>query len=112
MRLIIAGGRDYSLSEDDFSKLNSINDVTEVVSGCAKGVDSDGEAWGQSQGLDVQRFKPDWARYKRGAGLVRNKEMAVYADAVALFPGGRGTNNMYEVAKKARLKIFDYRSGA
>jgi predicted Rossmann-fold nucleotide-binding protein len=35
--------------------------------------------------------------------------MAEYADAVALFPGGRGTENMASEAAKAGLKVFDFR---
>ena len=44
MKVIIAGGRDYILSNQDIERLESIRkEVTEVVSEGAKGVDSDGE---------------------------------------------------------------------
>jgi hypothetical protein len=38
--------------------------------------------------------------------------MAKCADAVALFPGGRGTENMYQEALKAGLIIYDFRLAA
>jgi predicted Rossmann-fold nucleotide-binding protein len=34
--------------------------------------------------------------------------MAKYADAVALLPGGRGTDNMRENARRYGLKIYEY----
>ena len=40
MKLIIAGGRDYIFNLEDIKKLNSIEGITEVVSGGAKGADS------------------------------------------------------------------------
>jgi len=34
-----------------------------VVSGGARGIDTLGEIWAQSQGIPVTRFPADWARY-------------------------------------------------
>lgn len=114
MKLIIAGGRFQHLSEEQIAILDRIHTehgVTEVVSGGAKGVDSDGEAWAQSRGLPVKRFVADWRRFRRGAGPIRNRDMAAYADAVALFPGGSGTRGMRDLARKAGLTIFDFMAG-
>lgn len=38
------------------------------------------------------------------------KKMAEYAEAVVLFPGGKGTDNMYETAIKHNLVIYDFRN--
>jgi predicted Rossmann-fold nucleotide-binding protein len=110
MKLIIAGGRSYNLSAEDVARLDAIEGVTEVVSGGARGVDRDGEAWAEANGIPVRRFPPEWNRYGRGAGVVRNREMAAYADAVALFPGKRGTESMCEEARKAGIVIYDFRA--
>jgi predicted Rossmann-fold nucleotide-binding protein len=48
--------------------------------------------------------------YGKGAGHRRNKQMANYADALAIFPGGRGSANMFEEATKKDLMIFDFRN--
>jgi hypothetical protein len=109
LKLIIAGGRSYKLTEADTDRLDALDGVTEVVSGCAAGVDRDGEAWAERKGIPVRRFPADWKRYGRGAGPVRNREMAAYADAVALFPGKRGTESMFEEARKAGIVIYDFR---
>ena len=109
MKLIVAGGRDYHLTLHDIRRLESSNAITKIVSGGASGVDNDAEKWGESRGIPVRIFKADWKRYGRCAGPLRNREMADSADAVALFPGGRGTTSMYNEATKRGLEIFDYR---
>src|SRR5215813_11090088 len=38
---------------------------------------------------------------------LQNKPMAEHADAVAPFPGGRGTDSMYREAKRAGITIYD-----
>src|SRR5690606_3144256 len=95
MKLIIAGGRDYRFTPNDIEQLNSLKNITEVVSGGAKGADAEGEQWATEQGIPIKIFKADWKQYGRGAGPRRNQAMADYADAVVLFPGGKGTENMF-----------------
>lgn len=113
MKLIIAGGRDYHFTEEDYAWLNQfLPYVTEVVSGGALGADRCGEIWARRYGIPVKRMKPDWKKYGRAAGFIRNGSMALYTSsgdggAVALFPGGAGTRNMFEQAKKAGLKVYN-----
>lgn len=111
MKLIIAGGRAYQLSLNDFIDLGFCFDgvATEVVSGGAEGVDMCGEAWAKAQGLRVQRFSPDWNLHGKAAGPIRNRMMAAYADAAVIFPGGKGTENMMQEARLACLEIWDWR---
>lgn len=46
--------------------------------------------------------------FKLGAGPVANRQMAAYADAVAVFPGGSGTRNMLAKARRAGKRIFNF----
>jgi hypothetical protein len=111
MKLIIAGGRDYALTDDDRQRLDDIHNrtpITEVVSGHATGADLGGEEWAEARGIPVRLFRARWGLHGPSAGPIRNGQMAKYADAVALFPGGRGTANMAQVAQKAGLQIFDF----
>ena len=73
-------------------------------------MDLGGEKWAESRGIPVKRFPADWKRYGRGAGPKRNRAMAEYADAVALFPGDRGTASMRKEADKFGLRIYDFSS--
>ena len=108
MKTIIAGGRDYFLTDDDIKFLNTLN-ITEVVSGCARGADEGGINYALSNNIKLTRFPALWDKYGKSAGPIRNKEMAEYAEAVVLFPGGKGTNSMYNEARKEGLRIFDLR---
>ena len=108
MKIIIAGGRNYRFKIGDRSKLANIPDVTEVVSGGAPGADAAGESWARANNIPVKRFPADWGRHGKAAGPIRNRQMAEYADAVALFPGGRGTESMRREAERAGLQIFDF----
>lgn len=112
MKLIIAGGREYQFNDHDYAKLNAIHEeykVTEVVSGGATGADKCGEVWADANGIAIKRYPADWLNHGRAAGPIRNRVMAEYADAVALFQGGRGTDSMCREAEKVGIVIFDCR---
>ena len=108
MKLIIAGGRDYHLTKEDFLKLDGLPPVSEVVSGCARGVDAYGELWAKQHEIPVKRYPANWSLYGKSAGPIRNREMAEYAEALAVFPGGKGTASMRLLAKTHGLEIYDF----
>lgn len=109
MKVIIAGSRDITDYEAvKRAVVNSGFEITEVVSGTARGVDQLGEQWAIDNNIPITPFPANWANYGRGAGFRRNLEMAQYADAlIALWDGvSRGTKNMIITAGKYRLKIY------
>lgn len=109
MRVIVAGGRD--LPEDDLELIALVCDelvtlgATEVVSGCARGGDKIGEEAANVLGLPVKKFPAEWNKHGKAAGMIRNGQMASYADALIALPGGKGTANMVVQAKFNNLKI-------
>lgn len=111
MKLIIAGGRKYKFTDKDIERLDELledYDIQEVVSGKARGADTEGENWALTRGIPVKEFPANWNLYgKNKAGVIRNREMAQYADALAIFKGGNGSADMRKQAKKYGLIIFD-----
>jgi hypothetical protein len=111
MRLIIAGGRlfeDYKkLCETCDFYLQNINDEIEIVSGTAIGADKLGEKYAKEKGYKLKQFPANWAKHKKAAGYIRNKEMAQYADTLIAFWDGksRGTKHMIDLARENRLRI-------
>lgn len=110
MKLIIAGGRNFSnydLLCEEVSKLIAGAPEVEIVSGGAKGADMFGEHYAIDNNLTVKRFPADWDRYGKAAGFKRNAEMAQYADHCICFWDGRskGTGHMINLAKKSGLKV-------
>lgn len=109
MKTIIAGGRDYFLSREDFEFLKTL-EISEVVSGGARGADKGGEIFATHNKIPLKIFAADWTKLGKAAGPIRNEQMARYAEAVVLFPGGKGTENMFQNAKKYKLNIIDRRA--
>src|SRR5271154_6817028 len=103
MKLIIAGSRNMWIRTDELLDLLNyfrLFEITEVVSGGATGIDSDGEEFARTHNISLKRFPADWNKYGNSAGPRRNKQMADYADALLLIWDGksRGSANM-----KARM---------
>ena len=109
MKTIIAGSRniyDYGLVEEAVKE--SGFDITEVVSGKARGVDTLGEMWADNHKVSVKPFPADWDRYGKRAGPIRNFQMANYADAlIAIWDfKSHGTKNMIKNARYKGLKVY------
>ena len=116
MKTVIAGSRIFENPKDASEVLKLIEDcpisfeITEVVSGTAKGVDRIGEFWANTGGIPVKQFRADWNTHGRAAGPIRNEEMAKYADACIVIWDGKskGSSNMIKNALKHKLKLYTY----
>ena len=121
MIAIICGGRNVNLTEKDKEYLKTLG-ITHVVSGGAKGVDTDAVNWAIENSIPYTIVKPNWndisqpnavirvgkngVKYDTLAGFRRNEERAAMAEACVAFSGGNGTKHMYNHAKKIGLKMF------
>ena len=111
LKVIIAGSRhmqwkDYHLIGEAVKKSNFA--VTEVVSGRARGADTMGEKWAWENGIPRKLFPADWDQHGKAAGPIRNKQMAMYADALIVFiwEGSRGSQNMLDTMELLRKPTF------
>lgn len=110
MKLIIAGGRHYKFTSADITLLDCIrHTITEIVHGGATGADTEAGIYALVHKVPCKVFEADWHRFGKSAGHIRNRDMAIYADTVLLFPGGRGTESMHRFAVEHSLTILDYR---
>lgn len=113
MRCIIAGTRtiqDYKLVTKAITDSGWQSEITEVVCGGAKGVDTLGQTWAIENGIKVIMFFPNWREYGQRAGPMRNEEMAKYADAAIVIWDGRsrGSQSMLNLAKRHNLRIYEH----
>ncbi len=111
IRLAIIGSRNITDKDFIFEKLNEIfsdKKPTEVVSGGAKGPDTLGVLWAESLGIPTQVFKPDWAKYGRGAGMRRNTTIVENCDHLVAFWDGesKGTQDSIYKAKKLGKNVL------
>ncbi len=109
MRVIIAGSRTGVTLDDVYEAVDRANfPISTVISGTANGADKFGEIWAFENGIPVMRVPADWDKFGRQAGIRRNCEMVLAADAlVAVWDGeSRGTAHIIEFAKSRGLKVF------
>ena len=116
IRLIIAGSRDFNdyelLEKEVDSFILRVQEKlgygipVEIVSGGAKGADRLGERYAKDRGLPVKIFFANWD-LGRGAGYIRNEEMAKYASDCVVFilDSSKGSTHMANLAKKYNLGL-------
>lgn len=113
-KVLVCGGRYYSNSKNIFSILDDIKAVIEqnnntfntnteikIINGGARGADNISTDWAKQNNVSLDIYLADWDKYKKAAGHIRNKLMFTSSnpDIIIAFNGGRGTQNMIELAK-------------
>lgn len=121
-RVLVCGGRKYGLVDDgegnwypDYPVINAAIGIikaykpTHIISGGATGADQIGIFAAQCIPVTYSIYKADWGTHGKAAGMIRNKQMLVEGkpDMVLAFPGGRGTANMVEIARKAGVEVVE-----
>ena len=101
MKLAIIGSR--SITDVNVGEYMP-QDVSEIVSGGARGVDTLAKNYAEKIGLKYTEFLPDYNRYKRGAPIKRNVEIAEYSDAVLAFWDGESNGT------SRTIKLFQERN--
>lgn len=109
MRLIIAGGREFTNEDYMVDSLNRLIEEKklppesewEIVSGMARGADSIAANLARSNGIKLKCFPAHWELHGKKAGFIRNIEMGEYADMLVAFWNGysRGTEHMIKVMR-------------
>jgi hypothetical protein len=72
MKTAVVGSRDFYNYPDLFLELEK-HDITEIVSGGARGADQLAQQYAAERLIPMTVFLPDWDRYGKAAGMIRNK---------------------------------------
>lgn len=105
MKTIIAGSRTiHSYTTVETAIAASGFDITEVVSGCASGVDALGEEWAYQHHKQVMLFPDDCVDGDKPFRMAR------YSDACIIVDDGtfKETAELLQQAKIRGLKVFVY----
>ena len=120
MRVLVCGGREYA----DWTKLEQTlgdlywsldleeQNIFVLISGGAAGADTLARRFARQNDLvpyNFEEYKADWDKYGKAAGFIRNQQMLDEGkpDLVIAFEGGRGTADMIQRAKKAKIKVIE-----
>lgn len=109
MKLIVAGGRDFTDTNRMIAELQKlvesgeITDSPELVCGMARGADITAYNLWKGAGMLIHEFPADWDRLGKRAGYVRNAEMANFADTLVAFWDGKskGTKHMIDIMTRS-----------
>lgn len=111
MKIIVAGSRDIG---DRGAVARAIKsspfNITEILSGNARGVDTIAENYAFYESIPVKLFPADWDKYGKPAGAIRNRQMGEQADGlIAVWDGeSKGTRNMIEIMNELGKPVHLY----
>jgi hypothetical protein len=113
MKLAIVGSRNPGISYSKFEELLlakiNIGDVTQVISGGAKGIDTFAKLFAGKHRIPLMEFLPKYDLYGKYATLKRNTEIVREANVVAAFPtvDSRGTLHSISEAKRMGRRLIE-----
>lgn len=109
-RVLVCGSRyqeDGTPIHNALALLHARQSIDLLIHGDCRGVDRLAAAWAQRAGIPTLAFPADWRRHGRAAGPIRNQRMLVEGrpDLVVAFPGGPGTLNMVQLARRSGVPV-------
>ena len=107
MKVAVIGSR--SLTVPDLG-VYLPDEVSEIVSGGAYGVDRCAAEYARAHGIPLTEFLPDYAQYGRRAPLLRNITIIDHSDLVLAFWDGQSRGTAFVIQKcrerQKPLRIF------
>ena len=114
LKLAVVGSRSLVSKENEeiiFSHLNNVRIIHKslkihVVSGGAKGVDTIAKRWADVNELGSTIFIPDWGKFGKAAGFIRNESIVKECDRLICFWDGKskGGKHSFDLANKKGKK--------
>lgn len=108
MKLAIIGSRtfnNYVLLKETLEPYKP--KITLMVSGGAKGADSLGERWAKENNIEIKIFLPDWDKFGKRAGFIRNEDIIKTCECCIAFWDGKstGTKHSIDLCKKYNVPL-------
>lgn len=103
MKLAVVGSRGFDdciLFEKTMAEFNK--DISTIISGGAEGADNFAEIWANKNKKKLIIYKPEWSKYGKSAGIIRNKKIIEECNYCLVFWDGisKGTKSSIDFCKK------------
>lgn len=107
MKTAVIGSRTFN-NLDMLTEELSKYEITEIISGGAKGADSLAETYATKNNIPTTIFKADWKKYGRAAGPIRNKDIVENSERIIAFWDyeSKGTKNSIDLAIKLNKDVI------
>lgn len=108
----VFGGRDFEekdLMYQALDYLHSLNAITLIIEGGAKGADRLGRSWAKERGIPFVTIAAEWDKCDKAAGIIRNTRIAneFTPHAALMAPGGTGTADMLEKLQAKGVAVWE-----
>ena len=102
MKVAVIGSRNLNITN---LKEYIPENVSEIVSGGARGIDSNSRDYARKNKIPLTEFLPDYKRFGRVAPLKRNLQIIEYADIVIAFWDGKSHGTKYVIDNCRNLNV-------
>lgn len=107
MNIAVVGSRNIKSESQIFAELDKY-EISCIVSGGAKGVDTIAEKYAQANNIPTKIFKPEYDKYHfKQAPLMRNLQIVESSDTVIAFWDGKSKGTLFTIneAKKRNIPV-------
>lgn len=105
IKLAIIGSRSFSSYNDLDIAIKDLNfDLALIISGGARGADQLAESWANAKKIAFKAILPQWKKYGKGAGIVRNQLIVEEADFCLIFWDGESLGTKSTIALCEKLE--------
>lgn len=113
MKVAIIGSRTFNDYFYLCAKLRELSlPITTVISGGAIGADSLARKYAKDYDLELVEYLPEWGKYGKSAGLLRNSDIVFNSDVVIAFWDGKSKGTKHAINKATLLSkpihVFNY----
>ncbi len=118
MEVLVAGSRSYC----DYNEFKALMDythekynITEIISGGARGADTLAERYARENSIPIRIFQANWSGYGKAAGFIRNADMHNYLKkfdnrmCICFWDGeSKGTSHNFKLCKDNDTRLVCY----
>lgn len=97
----IIGSR--TIDSVNFNYFIDKQDIAQIVSGGAQGVDTAAAQWAKQNRIDYIEFKPNYKVFGKRAPLERDKDIVNYCDIIHSFWDGKSSGTLFTMEYATKL---------